>query len=169
MDNSYICCFTGHREINERDAELLSTVVDNAIEKLITCGVKVFRAGGALGFDTVVALKVLEKKKKYPFIKLHLYLPCPEQADSWSEENRRIYSQILNSTDKVVYASQTYRRGCMLLRDRMLVDGSDFCIAYCKKKTGGTAYTLDYAQKNSLRTLNIAPLMEKDNKNRVGE
>lgn len=159
MENTYVCCFTGHREIEREDIAALPGVLDRVVEKLIERGVCEFRAGGALGFDMLAALKVLEKREKYPHIRLHLFLPCKDQAARWSDTDKQKYEYILQRADEVTYTSEVYRRGCMLLRDRRLVEGSDFCIAYCKRDTGGTAYTLSYAKKKSLSTLNIASMI----------
>ena len=161
MDDGYVCCFTGHRYIDAVDAQRLSEVFDSAIEKLIESGVRVFCAGGALGFDTFAALAIIDKRKTRPFLRLHLYLPCKEQAEKWSERDKRIYSYILKEADEITYTSENYTKGCMLHRNRCLVDNADFCLAYCKKTTGGTAYTLNYAKKKSIRTLNIARMLEK--------
>ena len=57
------CCFTGHREIPERDYNLLKQKTKNAIVALIGKGVIYFGAGGARGFDTIAAETVLELKK----------------------------------------------------------------------------------------------------------
>ena len=47
--------------------------------------------------------------------------------------------------DKIVYVSKEPSRGAYLVRDRHLVDGSRYCICYCNKPTGGTAFTVKYA------------------------
>ena len=38
-------------------------------------------------------------------------------------------------------------------RNRMLVDMSSICICYLTKDTGGTAYTVKYAEKQKLKIL----------------
>ena len=37
-----------------------------------------------------------------------------------------------------------------------MVDSSAVCIAYCTRKTGGTAYTVRYALKKGLQVINLA-------------
>ena len=159
MKDTYVCCFTGHRKIDREDLDKLNELLDRVIEKLTERGTREFRAGGALGFDTLAALAVLKKREKYPQIRLHLMLPCKDQAAKWSDEDRQKYEYILKRADEVTYTSEKYTSSCMLLRDRRLVEGSDFCIAYCKRDTGGTAYTLSYAKEMSLSTLNIAMMI----------
>ena len=156
MKNGAICCFTGHRNINENHEMALPSFLDNILDRLIAQGFTEFRAGGALGFDTVVALKVIEKKKQYKNIRLHLFLPCKSQADRWSAEQKATYLFTIQNADEVTYTSEAYTAGCMLHRNRCLVNGSDICVGYCTKDTGGTAYTLNYAKKQNVRTVNIA-------------
>ena len=161
MGESYVCCFTGHRQMDGTDTQELSKVFDNVIARLAESGVDTFISGGAIGFDIYAALKIIEKKLEYPRIRLHLYLPCRDQASRWAQENKQAYEYIIQSADKVVYTSEKYTRACMLIRDRRMVDDSDFCVAFCQKATGGTAYTLDYARKNNKRTINIANIIKK--------
>ncbi len=156
MARNFTVCFTGHRDIPKNHATVLSAVLENEIVKQIEAGARVFRAGGAIGFDTVAALKVLELKEKYPDIELHLYLPCKDQTRGWNEVCVRTYNYCLEHADDVVYVSEKYYSGCMFERDRQLVDGSDVCVAYCTQSHGGTYYTCSYAQKSGVEVVNIA-------------
>lgn len=151
-----ICCFTGHREIADEDLVRLPHALDRLLEELIADGVTVFRAGGALGFDTIAALKVLEKKKAYPHIRLELYLPCRDQARDFSDWNKMAYRYVLDRADSSVFVSEAYVRGCMHKRNRALVDGADLCVSYCVSATGGTAYTVNYAKKNGVRVIELS-------------
>lgn len=149
-------CFTGHRDIAPMDCLTIKHKLKNTLIKLIHEGYSCFISGGALGFDTLAAQAVLEMRKKYKQIKLILVLPCISQADKWNEQDKRIYEHIKCSANKVIYTSENYFRGCMHKRNRYLVDNSSVCIRYCKKETGGTAYTVDYAQNNKLKIINLA-------------
>ena len=117
------CCFTGHREIKDSFGKLKRKLKRTIVE-LIEKDIIYFGAGGALGFDTLAALTVLELKKKYPQIKLILVLPCLAQTRGWSENDVEIYEHIKTHCDKYVYASEEYTRGCMHKRNRHLVDNS---------------------------------------------
>ena len=160
MKKKAICCFTGHREIAYEHGKALSVLLDGILERLIAHGFTEFRTGGALGFDTVVALKIIEKKKSNKNIRLHLFLPCREQADMWTAAARQAYLFTIENADEVTYISDKYVKGCMLQRDRCLVNGSALCVGYCMKSTGGTAYTLGYARSQNVRTVNIATLLK---------
>ena len=156
-----VCCFTGHRKISAEDMFAISEFLDRAIDKFIDIGVNVFRAGGAIGFDMIAALKVLEKRRSGKDIKLELYLPCRSQADKWDRVNRETYDYILAMADKIIYVNENYTRGCMLERNRRMVEGSNICIGFCQTDKGGSAYTIDYAKKQGLRVMNIAHLIKK--------
>ncbi|MBO5845324.1 MAG: DUF1273 family protein [Clostridia bacterium] len=151
-----ICCFTGHRNIPPHDMMRLPERLDYEIEKLIICGVDVFRCGGAMGFDTLAALKVLEKRNKYNFVRLELILPCADQTNGWTQRNKDIYNYIRSKADSVELVADVYTPTCMHERNRRLVNGSDFCIAYLNSVRGGTAYTYNYARKLGVDVINLA-------------
>lgn len=161
MERNWICCFTGHRRIDGEALQGLSVLLDDALDRLIADGVTVFRTGGAKGFDTLAALKVLDRKQVCPDIALHLYLPCRDQTYGWDDRSCEYYDYILERADRVVYAQEAYTRGCMLERNRMLVGGSQFCIGYCISERGGSAYTLRYAKENGARVINLARMLPK--------
>lgn len=149
------CCFTGHRDIPDKEYNDIRRKTKETIITLIKKGVVFFGAGGALGYDTLAAETVLELKREYPQIKLILVLPCPEQTRGWKEEDIRKYNEIKDKADKYVYTADHYHRGCMHVRNRHLVDNSSYCICYLTKETGGTAYTVNYAKEQGLEVYNI--------------
>lgn len=155
--DEYICCFTGHREIALKHVKTLPNYLATVLQSKYNQGFRIFRAGGALGFDTVAALAVLDLKKKHPDVKLDLVLPCPDQAERWKFHEKRIYRGILERADSVIYAENRYTSYCMLKRNRMLVDGSHCCIAYFRPtaRTGGTYYTCMYANQKNVPLINV--------------
>lgn len=148
-------CFTGHRKIPPERLNVVARRLRETLIKLIKDGYLYFGVGGALGFDTLAAQTVLELKTIYPQIKLILVLPCLSQTRGWSARDIEIYEDIKNKADKVVYTSQEYTKGCMHKRNRHLVDNSSVCVCYLTENTGGTAYTVDYARKNTLTVINL--------------
>lgn len=114
----YTCLFTGHRSIDKNDFEEVSKHLEVEIERLISLGVTIFCAGGALGFDTLSAGKIIDFKKRFPQIKLVLVFPCKNQTNGWSETNKNGYNFILERADEVIYASEKYYTGCMHTREK---------------------------------------------------
>lgn len=151
-----ICCFSGHRQIQPEEYARISDMLYSSIREKVNAGVRVFCAGGALGFDMLAETIVLQLKHIFPEIKLRLVLPCKMQAKSWTAEQKARYERIKEESDEVIYVSEEYFRGCMHKRNRELVDMSDSLICYLKQKNGGTAYTVEYAKKKGLRIINLA-------------
>lgn len=150
------CAFTGHRpnkfpwgyhEDDARCAALKQTLAEQ-IAKLVDAGCTDFLSGMAEGTDTWAALAVLALKKEYPALKLHCVLPCEGQADRWSASARELFFSILEQADDVTYVSRAYSEGCMLRRNRYLVDHAARLLAvYNGEPRGGTAMTIRYARK----------------------
>ena len=149
-------CFTGHRDIDSRKALLLPSKLKKILEELIKRGACRFRTGGAIGFDTLAALCVLELKEKYPNIKLDLKLPCRDQSKAWNDNEKKVYEYIISQAATVEYVTDSYTAWCMHERNRRLVNGSQVCIAYLTQSQGGTAYTFAYALEKDLEVINIA-------------
>ena len=156
VDRSKVACFSGHRRLPQNCEELRATLKKEIIA-LIECGVVFFGAGGAWGFDMLAEETVLQLKADYPHIRLILVLPCPpdQQTLKWSTDQRQRYYEILERADKVRILSQQYTRGCMLARNRHLVNGSAYLICYLREQRGGTAYTVDYADRQGIQIIRL--------------
>ena len=152
-------CFTGHREIREADKGL-SAHLDYVVETLIRGGFTNFCAGGARGFDALAAESVIRLSKKYPEVKLILFLPFENQYKNergWTADEIKQYHKIRESADKVIHLQKQYTSGCYYKRNRCLVDVSGICISYQYKNSGGTAYTVNYARRKGRSIYNTMP------------
>ena len=156
-----IVCLTGHRHITPAHARVLPALLETKMGELIAKGTEEFRAGGAMGFDMLAALKVLEIRESIPALRLRLCLPCRDQTRAWDEYSHRAYQYILDRADAVSYVADNYTSTCMLERDRRLVEGSDLCLAYCTQNRGGTFYTCTYALKRDVPLINLADELPK--------
>lgn len=155
-----VCCFTGHRYLSPNEIKYAVSELRRTVRALAAEGYTVFRSGGALGFDTIAALVVLDLREELG-IELEVYIPCRDQDKMWSERDKKYYKYILSAADRTYCLSEYYTSSCMHARNRRMVDGSDCCIAFCKKGSGGTAYTVAYALKNDVRLINIADNFKK--------
>ena len=161
------CAFTGHRpkslswgyDESAPGCVLLKEVLAAQISALAEQGVTDFLSGMAQGVDLWCAQIVLDLKKKNPALKLHANLPCEGQESKWSVSAREIYHSILEQADEVVYVGQEYSRGCMLERNRYMVDHSSILLAvYNGTYRSGTGMTVRYAQKLGREVIIIDPL-----------
>ena len=138
------CIFTGHRDLGE---DFSVQELKQAIQDLLNSGVRIFYNGFAVGFDTEAVKALLSFKKKYPDIKLIACIPCPEQDKYFNFKQKREYKRLVKKADEQILVSDYYFNGCMLKRNRYMAERADVMIAYCKEKTGGTAYTVNYFKK----------------------
>lgn len=150
------CCFTGHRYIKDGEEEYVKQRIIECIEKMVELGVVNFYCGGAIGFDTLAASLIIMLKKKHRHIRLVMALPCTDQDKHFSHGQKELYRYIVDRADEVVYTRKgTHVVGCMLGRNRYMVDKCGYCICYIRKGRGGTKYTLNYARENGLEIVCI--------------
>lgn len=156
VDRSKVACFSGHRKLPE-DCYELQADLERAIIELIERGVIFFGNGGAVGFDALAATTVLKLKEDYPHIRLVMVLPCPPEQQSlkWNDDQKKRYYEILEQADKVRILSPQYTDGCMLDRNRHMVDNSAYLICYLRQHSGGTFYTVNYAERKGLEILRL--------------
>ena len=148
------CCFTGHRVIPKSEMSSLKKNLTSTLRSLISeGGIQYFGYGGALGFDMLCAECVLELKGEFPHISLILVAPCADQCKGWQESEVLRYESLKAQADKAVCLAQKYYNGCMQKRNRYLVDNSSVCVSYKRRQTGGTAYTVKYAESVGVRVI----------------
>ena len=145
------CFFIGHREADER---LLPTLQD-AIERLITEeDVSYFYVGGYGGFDRVAGAAVKLAKKRYPYISLRLvlpYHPAERPVEAPAGYDGTYYP---DGMEKVP------RQYAIVRSNKILVDTSDWLIAYVRHGASNSRKLLEYAQrrerKGLIRVINLA-------------
>ncbi|MBQ2062904.1 MAG: DUF1273 family protein [Oscillospiraceae bacterium] len=127
------------------------------IRRLYARGVRYFGVGGAIGFDTMMAQLLMNlRDKDLPDIKIILVKPFDGFTSKWNDSQKRQYEMLLHQYDKVVCVAERPSRQAYMDRNRHLVDGSAFCVAYCTRNEGGSAYTVTLAKQNGLEVYNVA-------------
>ena len=153
------CFFTGHRVIAHKDMDEVESFLNEELLNAVNRGFTHFITGGAVGFDTLAAEKVLLMREDYYNIRLVLYLPCTDQSVGWNEMDRQRFDRILAMADEVYYVSkEPYKKGCMRKRNLAMVEASDLCIAYLINMKSGTAQTVKMAQDKGIEIINIAKM-----------
>ena len=153
-----ICCFTGHRDFERTATPREILIFEKLTDNLIRNGYTVFKAGGALGFDTVAAEYILKRRAEGWKVRLELVLPCANQTAKWSFPQKKRYETILNLADRVDCLYPQYVDGCMHERNRRMVDESSACVAFCNRTGGGSYNTVQYARERGLSVYNIAEM-----------
>ena len=161
MNRETTCSFTGHRPEklpwrgDESDPrclalkERLAAAVEDAYDK----GMRHFLCGMARGADFYFCDAVLELRERRSGVTLEAVIPCEEQAARWSERERERWFSLVERCDGETMLQRHYDKGCMLRRNRYLVDHSSMLIAVYDGMLGGTMYTLSYAMKQGLETV----------------
>lgn len=150
------CCFTGHRIIAKKDISVIQKLAKAVILELVEQGVEYFCVGGALGFDTLAAQLLMQLRDEERIsIKIRLICPFPEFTSRWTSRQKEVFQEMLPGYDSVLYAEQSESSEAYLKRNRQLVDSSRYCIAYCIRDYGGTAYTIRCAREQRITVLMI--------------
>lgn len=144
-------CFTGHRDFPKEYTAPLIERLDSILERLYAADYRTFVTGGAKGFDTIAALRVLALRARRPDVRLRLSLPYERAGDG-------DYRRTLAGADEIEYIGREYSPDSPLARDRRMVDESNACVAfYIAGRGGGTLYTVRYANARGVPVVNIAP------------
>ena len=164
-DRPVTCCFTGHRpeklpwgsdETDPRCAALKEKLRD-AVEAAYGEGMRHFICGMARGCDLYCAEAVLALRERRGDVSLEAAVPCPTQADGWPEEDRARWRRLLEACDLETMVQDHYTPGCMLRRNRYMVDHSALVIAVYDGAGGGTRRTLEYALRQGVPFVDIRP------------
>ncbi len=134
----------------------------NVIRELYRRGFRDFLCGGATGFDALAAAAVLELRDGCPGMALTLVLPCADQTRGWSEAEKALHEQQKTQADRTIVLSPHYYTGCMMVRNRYMVDHAGFCVACMQEPKGGTAHTVRLAVRAGIPVLNLAVTDEAD-------
>ena len=150
------CCFTGHRperlpwgssEGDPRCAALkrkLYAAVNAAYES----GMRYFICGMARGSDFYFAEAVLTLRREKGDVTLEAAIPCAAQSGGWPEADQARWRSLLAQCDLETLVQEQYTKGCMLRRNRYMVDHSSILLAvYNGAYRSGTGMTVRYAQQ----------------------
>ena len=157
------CAFTGHRPqslpwgAREEDprCQALKILLRMAIDQVLERDCRHFLCGMARGCDTYFAEAVLEKKAAVPELVLEAMIPCPGQADRWPAADRQRYGRLLRQCDRLTVLEDGYSDGCMLRRNRAMVDRADVLITVYDGSGGGTGSTVQYAREKGLELIPV--------------
>lgn len=160
-----VCSFTGYRPsklpfLTDKKSEkyrLLRELLKAEIIGLAKKNITFFQTGMARGIDLLCGEIVLELRREFD---VHLFcaIPCKNQCRGWSGADVEAYNRLLSAASGVTYiTSENYRDGCMMKRNRFLVDTSQYILAVYDGQRGGTMSTINYAKKKKRTIIIIDP------------
>ena len=168
MERETTCCFTGHRpgKLPWRDDETdprciaLKESICRELEKAYDRGYRHFICGMAQGCDLYFCEAAQALRDSRPGVTVEAAIPCESQADKWPPEDKERYQRLVGLCDFETMVQRQYDRGCMLRRNRYMVDHSTLVIAVYDGTNGGTRRTLEYAIRQKIPFVDIRPVEE---------
>lgn len=157
------CCFSGHRPsklpwgYREEDLRCLDLKMDivQALVELYDRGYRHFLCGMAEGCDLYFAESVLLLRRNHPEASLGAVVPFRGQAERWTAEQQRRYHGILDCCDEVTLLQENYSPGCMMARNRYMVNRSSLLLSCYNGEAGGTRNTILYAREQGLELVTL--------------
>lgn len=151
MKRTMMCALTGHRELPaDFDREALS----ERLYLLVEGGCDGFLCGMAPGFD-LLALEQIVKLKEKRTLYVEACIPYKGHEKRLPLAERERYERLLGKCDRKTVLFDGYRNGCFLARDRYMVDCADVVLAYLVRRSGGTAYTVNYAVRKGVAVIYV--------------
>lgn len=138
------CYFIGHREADEYLLPALIEIIQQLISKE---DVRYFYVGGYGGFDRIAGLAVKEVKKRNADITLHFvlpYHPAERAVEAPDGFDGTYYPEGLENVPK---------RYAIVRANKILVDTSDWLVAYVRHGASNSRKLLEYAQRREKKGL----------------
>lgn len=158
-----ICAFSGHRphrlpwgrEEGDPRCRALKLRMLQELRRLSSIGFDVFLCGMARGCDLYFAEAVLELQKDSPQTELWAVLPCATQADRWTKAEQDRYAALCRASQQVVLVQEQYSAGCMLRRNRWMLEHADCLMTVFDGGSGGTAWMVREAGRLRLPVVSL--------------
>ena len=166
-------CFTGHRRINGAYYNYQTPTLDwlhlrdrmlEVVLAFATTSMEVneFISGMAIGVDQLAAECVLLTRTHEGLdLALTAAIPFPSQPSNWPINTQERYYWLLGQAQAQIISPDPYTPAKMHVRDRWMVDNSNYVIAiWDGRKQGGTYATLTYAVQTGKPIFWINPLLD---------
>lgn len=168
MIQNNVCCFFGHREIEEN--ETLVNSLNKVIERLIVEEkVGTFLFGSKSQFNKLCYIVVSGLKEKYPYIRrIYVRAEFPYIDEDYKDYLLEMYEDTYYP-EKIIKAG----KAAYIERNYEMIDNSNFCVAYYnedyvptgkinsqrnlsrKPLKSGTRIAFEYAKKKKVNVINM--------------
>ena len=151
--NIYTVSFFGHRYI-ERGNEI-SDRLDKLLHDLITQKEYVdFLIGRDGDFDLLASAAVKRAIRSYGYGNTHFTLVLPYMKAEY-RDNEKEYLDYYDEVEVCYESSITHPKAAIQIRNRSMINRSDLVVCCVQHKNGGAYHTLQYAEKQGKRIINI--------------
>ena len=152
--NIYTVSFFGHRYI-ERGIEI-EIRLDKLLHDLITQKEYVdFLIGRDGEFDLLTSAVIKRAINKYAYGNTHFTLVLPYIKAEY-RDNEKEYLDYYDEVEVCYESSITHPKAAIQIRNRSMIDRSDLVVCCVQHNSGGAYHTLQYAEKQDKRIINIS-------------
>ena len=158
-----VCAVTGHRpeklpwgkDESDPRCEAVKVILAKRLQEAWDMGCRTFLCGMARGCDMYFAEAVTALRQREPSARLVAMVPCPEQAHRWSRADRERYETLCAACDRVEILEPAYSEGCMLRRNKAMLELADVLISIHDGSPGGTANAVRCGKKRGIPILPV--------------
>ena len=152
--NIYTVSFFGHRYI-ERGTEIENRL-DKLLHDLITQKEYVdFLIGRDGEFDLLASAAIKRAIRSYGYGNTHFTLVLPYMKAEY-RDNEKEYLDYYDEVDVCYESSIAHPKAAIQIRNRSMIDRSDLVVCCVQHNSGGAYRTLQYAEKQGKRIINIS-------------
>lgn len=154
MFSIYTVCFFGHRQVD--DFMAVEQKVEVLVDKLLNEHEYVeFLVGREGEFDILVTSAILRCKKRFDSANCSVIWIMPYLKADYLK-NKESYDNYYDSIEVCEQSANAHPKSAIQIRNRALVDRSDFCVFCVTHKSGGAYQTLRYAESVGAKLINLS-------------
>lgn len=154
MLNIFTVSFFGHRSIEQ------ASEIDNRLEKLLHDLIMQkeyveFLIGRDGEFDLLASAAIKRAVREHGYGNTHFTLVLPYMKAEY-RDNEKEYLGYYDEVEVCAESAEAHPKSAILVRNRTLVDRSDLVVCCIQHKRGGAYKTIQYAEKQGKRIINLA-------------
>jgi hypothetical protein len=154
--NIYTVSFFGHREV-EKPTEI-EKHLDNLLYDLITQKEYVeFLIGRDGEFDLLASSAIRRAVKNYSSGNVSFILVLPYMRANY-RDNEQNFLDYYDEVEICEESSSVHFKSAIQVRNRSMIDRSDLVVCWIQHKSGGAYKTIQYAEKQNRRIINLAEI-----------
>ncbi len=152
--NIYTVSFFGHRYIEH------GTIIEERLEKILRDIITQkeyidFIIGRDGEFDLLASAAIKRAINKYAYGNTHFTLVLPYLKAEY-RDNEKEYLDYYDEVDVCYESSIAHPKAAIQIRNRSMIDRSDLVVCCVQHNSGGAYRTLQYAEKQGKRIINIS-------------
>lgn len=152
--NIYTVSFFGHRYI-ERGLKIEHRL-DKLLHDLIMQKEYIeFLIGRDGEFDIIASAAIKRAIRSYGYGNTHFTLVLPYMKAEY-RDNEKEYLDYYDEVEVCYESSTAHPKSAIQVRNRSMIDRSDLVVCCVQHNTGGAYHTLQYAEKQGKRIINIS-------------